>query len=64
MVNYKLSSLNIKTSKKENGVNVFSSNCDEFEMAEYLHELERANLLGLAFKHPKRINKFRDPDFA
>ena len=53
----------IKTSKKENGINIYSTKCDEFEIWEYLHDLIKENVLDFRFKYPRHITKFRDPDF-
>lgn len=50
----------LKVSKRENGINLFDSNCDEFEMNEYLSSLIKHNLVDFRFKFPQFITKFRD----
>lgn len=59
---YSIHASKLKLSKKQNGINLFDSSCDEFEMREYLTEMVKTNKLDFRFKFPKNITKFRDPD--
>jgi len=53
----------IKKTKKGNGLNIWTR-YDEYEIAEELFKMNKNGLFDPAFKMPKFIRKFRDPELS